>query len=485
MDRKKTDVWVKQIGQNRGAPRIWLDGIQAIRAGFAPGDKYDLEVDGDRVVLTINQDGSRTVSTKKKGERLLPVVDINSKELLRAFQGMEAIRVVVQKGRVFLLPLASELQIRERRQRLINKLASNEPLKMGSLSHGGGVLSRAIHEGLVKAGVKAEMAFANEIREDLLSHAIEHNDVWGDETEALAVPVQELVQDEWLMQRLPKLEVLEMGLPCSGASSAGKAKRGLSMMEDHPEIGHLVFAALAVINRVQPTILQLENVVNYSKTASAQILRHQLRDMGYTVHEAVLEGKDWGILENRVRWCLVATTRGIEFDFDKIAPAVKVVKKLGDYLEDIPEDDPRWSEMRGLKEKEVRDAELGRNFKMQVFNAESTHIGTLTKGMQKNRSTDPKIAHPTNPDLLRIPTAREHAAIKRIPQSLIEGLSETTAHELLGQSIVYDPFVSVGERIAESIMAVMEEIGIPIEPAESIDTPAPKLAARTRSYGVG
>ncbi|UDM18879.1 hypothetical protein [Vogesella sp. XCS3] len=105
--------------------------------------------------------------------------------------------------------------------------------------------------------------------------------------------------------------------------------------------------------------------------------------------------------------------------------------------------------------------------------------------MQKNRSTDPKIAHPTNPDLLRIPTAREHCLIKGISPSLIEGLSETTAHELLGQSIIYNPFVSVGERIAESIMAVMEEIGIPIEPAESIDTPAPKLATRTRSYGVG
>ena len=57
------------------------------------------------------------------------------------------------------------------------------------------------------------------------------------------------------MKQLPKLDILEMGLPCSGASRAGKAKRGLEVMEDHPEVGHLVYAALAIINRVQPGAL--------------------------------------------------------------------------------------------------------------------------------------------------------------------------------------------------------------------------------------
>jgi len=28
------DVWVKKIGKHRGAPRLFLDGVQAARAGF-------------------------------------------------------------------------------------------------------------------------------------------------------------------------------------------------------------------------------------------------------------------------------------------------------------------------------------------------------------------------------------------------------------------------------------------------------------------
>ena len=68
-DHHRSDAWIKQLGQNRGSPRIYLDGLQAVRAGFSPGDKYDIVIDGDKLVLAANKDGSRVVS-KKKRERL-------------------------------------------------------------------------------------------------------------------------------------------------------------------------------------------------------------------------------------------------------------------------------------------------------------------------------------------------------------------------------------------------------------------------------
>ena len=452
LEREKMDYYVKRIGQNRGAPRIYLDGQAAVRAGFSPGDRFDIKMEeGKGITLTVNKDGSRTVSSKKKGDKTYPVIDINSAELLKVFEGMDSVRMIVKGGKVVFVPLASELHKRDRLANLVSKIHRAENLTIGSLSHGGGVMCHAIHEGLKAAGIKADLLFANDIREDLIAQAAEYNDAWGDNTSAIAAPMQEIVQDEWLMNNLPKLNILDMSLPCSGASKAGVAKRGLEKMEDHPEVGHLVFAALVIINKTQPAVLLLENVVPYASSASAQILRHQLSDMGYNVHEAVLNGKDWGCLEHRERWCLVATTAGLDFDFDQIAPAVTVVKKLGDVLEQIPDDDPRWSEMRGLKDKERRDMESGKGFKMQVFGSDSTKISTLTKGYAKVRSTDPKILNENDPDKLRQLTAREHAAIKNVPAVLIEGLSETTAHELLGQSVVYDPFKSVGQRIGEAV----------------------------------
>lgn len=451
------DVWIKNIGEKRGAPYIYFDGLQAIRAGFAPGQRYDLRIQDQAVVLTVNDDGSRTVSSRKSKEGEMPVIDINSKELLSLFDGMKRIRVVVRDDQIFLLPLASEVKKKERLNRIVDKMSNGETIQMASLSHGGGILSHAIHQGLTDAGIDADLAFANEIREDLLVHALEHNDSWSENTAALSMPMQEMAQDDWLMKHLPKVDILEVGIPCSGASKAGKAKRGLAKMEDHPEVGHLAFSALMIMNRIQAAVVLVENVVDYADTASAQILRYQLRDMGYHIHEAILEGKDFGCLENRVRWCMVAVTDGLEFNIEQLQPTVTLVRRLGDYLDpSIGPDDPRYREVSYLKEKMERDASTGKGFMMQYVTEDSTSVPTLRKGYMKGGSTDPRLQHPTNPDLSRLLTAEEHARVKGVPTSLIEGLSDNIAHQILGQGIVYDPFRAVGKRIGECLAKVLE-----------------------------
>jgi DNA (cytosine-5)-methyltransferase 1 len=253
---------VTKIGQHRGKPRLWLEGSKALLGGFLPGKRFEAKKDPDRQMLTLelSDTGCRIVSRKLKGERELPVIDINSGELLSVFDGIEAVRVVVQDGKIFILPLATEIAVRERLGRLKAKLDSGAPILVGSLSHGGGVLSHAIHAGLQEAGVKAKLAFANEIREELLEQASEMNDAWDGGTLPLAAPMQELAFDTWAMNQLPKVEVLEAGLPCSGASVAGRAKRGLEHPEAHPDVGHLVVPFLVIIAKVQPAVILLENV---------------------------------------------------------------------------------------------------------------------------------------------------------------------------------------------------------------------------------
>lgn len=440
-----------KIGNHRGAPRVWLEGRKAAQAGFLPGQRYDIEVVGQSVVLQANPDGSRVVSSKKAGDRLNPVIDINSKELLAIFDGMASIRVVAHGDKIYLLPLASEVKAHERFARLRAKLESGAPLDIGSLSHGGGVLSHAVHSGLEEAGVPARLAFANEIREELLDHAAETNSAWSPGTAALAAPMQELAFDDWALAHLPKLDLIEMGLPCSGASKAGRAKRGLGHPEEHPQVGHLVVSALVILSKTNPAFVVLENVPEYAVSASASILRNQLRDMGYVTHEKVLTGRDWGALENRKRWCMVAATKGVPFSFDQLIAPGPPTDKLGALLDGCAPDDPRWSRMQGLKDKQVRDLEAGKGFKMQVFDAQSDKIGTITKGYSKVRSTDPKIAHPTDPDLLRQLTPAEHARVKGVPEKLIEGLPLTTAHELLGQGIVYHPFKALSKHIGATL----------------------------------
>lgn len=453
--------YVKKVGQNRGAPRVWLEGSQALLGGFNPGTRFDVVVSGQTVVLTANPDGTRVVSGKQIGERMNPIIDLNSKELLAIFDGMAAIRVAVREGEIYLLPLASELKKQERFKRLREKLESGEALTMGSLSHGGGILSHAIHSGLAAAGIESKLAFANEIRGELLEHARVHNDAWSDATKVYAAPMQELAFDERGLANIPKVEILEMGLPCSGASKAGKSKRGIIHAEAHPDVGHLVVAALVIVSKSNPAIVLLENVPEYAHSASADILRNQLRDMGYETQERVLNGSQWGALENRNRWCMAAVSHGIKFDFDQLVPPQVMDMKLGDVLEAVADDDPRWSKMQGLKDKMVRDKLEGKNFSMQVFSGDDDHINTLTKGYAKVRSTDPKIAHPSDPDLLRQITAVEHARMKQVPEHLIAGLSNTIAHEVLGQGIVYPPFKDVGQHVGNALNLFAGKIEVP------------------------
>jgi len=454
--------FIKSVGTNRGKPRVWFQGLELERAGFEPGQSYEIEVKGRTLVLTLNPDGSRVVSPKKVRSRTLPVIDLNSRELLAAFDGMASVRVVIKDGAIYVLPLASELKKVERFQRLRQRLEQRQPLRIGSSSHGGGIMSHAIHEGLRRAGIASEVKFANEIRPELLEHASAYNDAWTQDTIPLAAPMQELAFDERGLAQVPQVEIYEIGIPCSGASRAGRAKRGLGQPEDHPEVGHLVVPTLILLNKAAPAICVFECVPLYATSASASILRTQLRELGYTTHERIMSGKEWGALEDRERWCMVAVTQGIEFDFDQLMPPEPRERKLKEILEDVPLDDPRWQKFEYLVDKQERDAAKGSNFKMQIADESVDKVGTITKGYAKIRSTDWKLRHPERAELMRLFTPVEHARLKGAPEHLLGDASVALQHEILGQSVVYDKFVDVGHHVGNSVNRLMGRAEVPM-----------------------
>jgi len=230
-------------------------------------------------------------------------------------------------------------------------------------------------------------------------------------------------------------------------------------------VGHLVVSFLNFIAKVNPAIVVLENVPAYQNTSSMWIIRNQLRDFGYELHEIILDGKEFNALEHRKRMCLVAVSEGIEFDWSNLIKPAETTRTLSEILETVPENDPSWSEMNYLKDKETRDMQAGKGFSMQVGTPESTKVGTIGTGYAKNRSTEIKIQHPTNPNLLRLLTPNEHAKCKGIPEILITDTSKTMAHELLGQSIIFDVFVSVGQLIGTTLKNIKEKFQMPMSMA--------------------
>lgn len=139
----------------------------------------------------------------------------------------------------------------------------------------------------------------------------------------------------------------------------------------------------------------------------------------------------------------------VPFEFPSSHPRVQPGHKptVADILEDVPLDSPMWKSYDYLEAKQVRDSEAGKGFKRQLVTAQDTSYGTIGRGYQKARSTEPFLLHPTDPTLSRLFTPGEHAAGKGIPVSVIAGVAATTAHEILGQSVIYPKFEAIGYAI--------------------------------------
>lgn len=441
---------VKHMGQHRGNARLWFETTALNDVGLSKGTRYDVITFGDKCIqLVPNPKGDRIVSGKEKGGKTIPIIDICNSNELGFLAGEPAVKVIFDKEKkVLRLSKLSSAEMKHAREnRLAKGLATF--LLTAALCFGGGVLDHSAHAGLLDAGVKSELAMAVEIDGDLLEHAAQHNPVITANTRLYNAPMQELVQDHDAMKELPKVDILTTGIPCSGASISGKSKLGLATAEDHPEVGHLVVPYLMLVNQLQPSVAVVECVVPYASTVSAKLMRTMLRDMGYTTQEVVLNAWDFGSIEDRKRWFLVAATEGLNIDLSDIMPTLVARPKLGDYLLPAPAD--RWNEMPGLKAKEVRDTADGKGFKMQIVNADTTKIGVIGKDYNKNRSTEPKVQNPRNHNQLRLLSPAEHAAIKGFPVSALGSLSVTAAHQLLGQSVDTRPVRALFRCIGESL----------------------------------
>lgn len=454
----------------RGTPRIWLEGRRLAAAGFTPAARYEISVDQkDRAItLRLTANGERLVSRKRRGETEHPVIDLANGRMLELFEGLESVKIRFDKGAVIITPTATDLRRLERSARLRRKLETGQTLNVGSVSTGLGILALAMHEGLSEAGLQTDLKFAVDIEPAYLEQCAKANPAWGPTTIAVESPMQELAFDASALMALPKVDILEAGLPCTAASVAGRAKKSLAKPEDDPKAGHLVAGFLAIAAAVNPAVILIENVPQYMSSASFAILQNQLKEWGYDVHASVLQGEAFGCLEHRNRMALVAVTEGITFDLSAVTSEMEEPRRLGDYLDEVPADSDLWSEMSYLRAKEQKDIAAGKGFRMQTYDAEALKIGTLTRGYAKVRSTDPKLKHPTDPALLRQLTPAEHARIKGVPLPMIEDLGVTRAHEMLGQSILARPFKALADYLGQALIAWRDHLNPPVRL-----TPAP------------
>lgn len=456
----------RKLKQHRNSPRIYID--EAALFDFAPSLQrtqsaeksllsYNRIWNKDSVVLELDHNGEYTLSTKMKDGVLVPVLDINNKKLGELFDHDQELRIAIKSGRVTIKSHASETDIESRENNIITKLKKKATLDVGSLFHGGGFLDVSMHNGFSNAGVKTTTSYAVEMEPRFMNASRNNNKkIFNPNTFFIYSDVA-LVN----YNNMPKCDILLGGLPCTGASIAGKSKNKLEFAEDHDSAGACFFSFLNAVKSANPSVVVIENVKQYLATASYSIIKSVLGQLGYNLQSVVLNGAEFGSFERRERMVCIAISKGLgtESTFAKLFQNIEELKdlkvtKLKSLLDDIPTDDPSWKEVAYLKSKAISDKAAGKGFEMQFLTEESTSCGVIGAGYQKARSTEPRLLHPTNPDLSRLFTPAEHARIKTHNTDVIKGLPATQAHMILGNGVIGCVFVAVGFSLATTLKSL-------------------------------
>lgn len=438
-----------RVGVHRGRRRLWLEGRRLERAGIRGGDRFDVgwsPFEG-AVVLTFGPGGERVVSRRRRDGRESPVIDVGCRELDPWLgTGLRRAEVSIEAGRITVVVHPDDAGAARREARLRDRLAAGAPLEVGSLAHGGGVLDHALHEGLADGGVPTRLAFAVERDAATVEAAAANNPAWDAGTTMVVAAMEEVDPSS-----LPEVDVLVAGLPCTGASRAGRAKNAIARAEDHPTAGHLFVALIEAVRATNPSVVVVECVPEYAASASAAVLRRVLGIRGYAVTERVLDGNAMGALDQRRRWCLVASPPGLGPDLAAMRPVREREASLGAILDPVGPDDPAWREIGHMHERAERNRAAGRNFSVHHSDVADATVRTMGAGYARWRGTEPKIAHPTRPGVARLLTPEEHARAKTVPIGLVAGLSPRLAHHILGNGVVHAAFRAVGRAIARGL----------------------------------
>lgn len=473
------------VGESKGKPRVWFEGGHVARSGIQSGEVLYVNFSDGKIEASHNEPESYDYKfkvsgrTNKKNGVRTPVVDLRHQEIdvvghgeiriairggkvvIRHFVESEFYKEKYKKAQEFLdagntLKIADLFQIKNKSERceeianrLKNKIHSGLPLDSGEFFCGGGIMQDAIHSGFKRAGVELSTKFVNDIDRKFLGHnAINNCHLWSTDTVFIESPIEKID-----FSKSGSVEIICAGIPCLGASLAGRSSLNLRRAEDHSKVGLAFVPLLQAIFELSPAIIQLENVTQYLKTDSMKIITTVLEGLGYNIAVKVLGGDAVGALEKRERMVMVATVSTLNsFDFEDIHFSQTDYQCVGDCLDsNIDEQSDRWKSYDYLKAKEIRDKKKGNNFARTILDQRSTSVPTIKRLNHKAQSDGIFIAHPTNQELSRLPTIEENSRFKTVPLRLINGLSETLGTEILGQGVIWKVFDDLGEAMGQTL----------------------------------
>ncbi len=312
---------------------------------------------------------------------------------------------------------------------------------------GGGTLLAALKQGLESAGAQVHVAGLIELEPRYLAVAAKaHPDASTWSGSAGTWHPAELSAPR------SATRIFVAGIPCTGASPAGRSKNRLKCAEEHPDVGYLFLPVVHYVRRHRPELVVLENTATYRDTLSARLIRDALVASGYVVDERVINPHaEFAAPTERRRWVLVASRIG---RFTWLYEAKSFAGTAGEFLDpEGPEDDAESappSQVTADAKYCARKKAEGCGFAMTLVDRGTMRLHVLPKSYGRRQPTGTFVRTRTSYRMLR---PREVARIHGFEQELFAGLPKTLQYELYGQGVVAAPFVSLGECLGRFVRA--------------------------------
>lgn len=93
----------RNVGMNKGTPRIWLEGVKLAQAGFKRHVCYSVDIKRVQIILTLCDNGEKRVSGKRVApgsDDWTPVIDLHNSALVDFLQGSKRVDVTYQEGKI-------------------------------------------------------------------------------------------------------------------------------------------------------------------------------------------------------------------------------------------------------------------------------------------------------------------------------------------------------------------------------------------------
>jgi DNA (cytosine-5)-methyltransferase 1 len=261
---------------------------------------------------------------------------------------------------------------------------------------------------------------------------------------------------------LPSFDVLLGGFLCQPFAACGLRK---SFADDR---GRLFFSLARIIGLRRPRAFLLENVAGLKHRHGGKVLDailHVLRDeLGYSVHVAILNSKDFGVAQSRPRLFFVGFRdgdRGFEFPLPTDSS-----KRLKDVLEANPVDPTYYipeGALSSMRSHKARHKAMGHGFGYRIADPDcdiacALMLGGL--GHERNLIIDRRISEfpllpgkdsPISRECVRKLTPREWERLQGLPDEFTAKQADGARYDQLGNAVSVPVIRAIARRMLETL----------------------------------